>query len=226
MQLRYVSVLLRWAGRDRRAVAAQSDANTEARDIPAPPSQRSAAGPASLAEFYDAHAARAYGLAIRILCGDRGMAEDIVIETFVAVWKSRPPPGEGETADLEPALLRQVRKRCIEILRGRQDGGYWAGAGDLSPYGASIVARDGDTPTPAAIREHLAALPLDQHEAIERAFYQGQRSEQIAKEMGTSKESVHWAMRRGLRTLADGLSSARTPASLAESFEGRKRSAL
>lgn len=225
MQLRYVTVLLRWAGRDRRAVGAQPEAHREERAIRTRASRYSAVGPTSLDEFYDVHAARAYGLALRILCGDRATAEDVVAEAFIAVWPRRPVAGDGETAHLQLVLLWHVRELCIDVLRERQPVVRRPGVGERSSCRTQLPTRDGDAPTSKAMREHVAALSLDQREAIERALYEGQRSEQIAEDMGTSKASVHGAMRRGLRTLAEGLSSARTPATPPLSSEVRKRSA-
>ena len=224
MQIRAVSRITRRAKRDGRFACAQGDMFLEARQVRAQPSQRSATGLDSLDEFYDAYAARLYGLALRVLHGDLETAEDIVVEALVVVWQSRPAAEEGETADLELVLLRQVRERCIDVLRGRQDVGYGPGAGAISRRCTTPATGDGATPTSAAICEELAALSLDQRQAIERAFYQGQTSEQIAKEMGISKGAIHRAMRSGLRTLADHLSIVRTPASLAAKLGGRKRS--
>lgn len=94
---------------------------TASREIRALPSQRSATGLDSLVEFYDTYVARAYGLALRVLRGDRVMAEHIVIETFVTVWQSESREGEGETPDLECMLLRRIRQRCLDAVRGRQE---------------------------------------------------------------------------------------------------------
>lgn len=223
MRIRPWSGVTRWSERDRRTADAQPETIRDSRDIRAQAAQRSA-GLDSLDEFYDAYAAPAYGLALRVLHGDQRTAEDIVVETFVAVWQSQPAAAEGETADLERVLRRKVRERCLDVLRGRQDAVCTTGARALSARCTTLVQRDLATPTSAAIREQLAALSLDQREVIERAFYQGQRSEQIAEEIGISKEAVHQAMRRGLRTLVDRLSYARPPTILAASSGVRKRS--
>lgn len=221
MQIRLLSDVTRWAERDRRTASSQPETIRETRDVRAQSAQRSAAALDSVDEFCDSYAARAYGLALRVLRGDRGTAEDIVVETFVAVWQSQ--RAAGETVDLEPVLLRQVRERCIDVLRGRQDAVRRAGAGTFSPRCTTLATRSGGPPTSAAIREQLAALSLEQREVIERAFYQGQRSEQSADEMGISRDAVHRAMRSGLRTLVDRLSYVRTPAILAAASGVRKR---
>ena len=198
--------ITRWLVFGRRIAGAETAMIGEARQVSAPASPHAAVGPDSLDAFYDACAARAYGLALRVLNGDRGTAEDIVAETFVAVRQSRPVGQEGEMADLEHALLRHVRKRCLDVLRGRQDAGGSEAVTCLSPGSHVRPTRGGAAPTSAAIREQVTALSLDQRQTIERAFYQGQTSAQIAKEMGISKGAVQRAMRSGLRTLADRLS--------------------
>lgn len=223
MQLRPLSGVTRWAGRDRRAADAKGETIREARDGRAQAAQRSAGDLDPLDAFYDAYAARAYSLALRVLGGDGVTAEGIVVEAFVAVWQSQAAAEEGETAALELVLLHQVRERSIGVLNSRQDTVCRPSTGAFSPDPTTFGTRTGATPTSAAIREQLAALSLDQREFIERAFYQGQRSQWIAEEGGISKDSVHRAMRSGLRTLVDRLSYVENSVTRADPSGGSKR---
>lgn len=200
-QIRGANKLVRWAGRDRRSAAVHAEAVVS---LQAATSEEPVAGPGSLQHFYGVCAARAYGLAMSLLAGNRVMAEDIVVETFAAVWQSGSCNGEGEGTDPERLLLRHIRERCLEVMRAQPDA--------VSAVRTSVLSPNSDI---LATRER-SALSHVQRVSIERAFFQGRTSSWIADEMGIPTSLVHRAMRTGLRALAEGRSSTlaeATPAS-------------
>lgn len=80
----------------------------------------------SVDQFYRAYAARAYGLAVGLLPRDRITAEEIVVETFVLMWRTEPLP--QPCGDTERLLLRRVRERCLAARRSRETARSPAGA--------------------------------------------------------------------------------------------------
>lgn len=210
MHLRSLRQLTPRSALDRRSAGAETETIIETRESGRRASPRSAARLDTLDEFYDAYAARAYGLALRVLGGDQAKAEDIVVETFAAVRQSKSRTAEGETTDLECLLLRQIRKRCLDTLRGRQGVLDGEEANGLPTRSDALVTRNGAVPTSQTVRDALDGLSLDQRVCIERALFQGQTSTEIAGETGISKVAVHHAMRSGLRLLRNQLSANRT----------------
>ena len=68
-----------------------------------------------LIELYDRYSARVYGLGLRLL-GDRGMAEELVQDTFVRLWRSadRFDAGRGSVRTF---LFAIARRAAVDLLR-------------------------------------------------------------------------------------------------------------
>lgn len=201
VQIRGAKKLARWAGRDHRSADPYADAVGGPQEAT---SDEHVADAGSLQHSYGACAARAYGVAVRLLDSDQVMAADIVVETFATVWQSGSGSGEGDRTDRERLLLWRIRERCIEVMHAHPGADSTVETLDLSPSSAILAMRE------RAVLSHV------QRVSIERAFFQGRTSSQIADEMGIPKSLVHRAMRTGLQALAEGHSSTRaeaTPAS-------------
>ena len=69
----------------------------------------------ALAELYDRYGRAVYGLILRIV-KDRGIAEDLVQETFLRVW-NRVGGFDSERGAAGPWLLAVARNRTIDYLR-------------------------------------------------------------------------------------------------------------
>ena len=157
---------------------------------------------AALGRFYDRHAAGALGLACRMV-GDRRTAEEVVQDTFVAVWRraSTFSPARGEPRSW---LLGIVHHRAVDRLRGRAAAAATAEL-DLD---AAVDLSDGvdgwrevDTLlTREAIGHGLARLPAEQRLAVELAFFGGLTHVEVAERLrlpiGTVKGRVRLALRR------------------------------
>lgn len=63
-----------------------------------------------------AHKDRLFALAVH-LTGDRAEAEDVVQESFIKLWRQRPPPEEGSVL---PWLLTVARNASLDRLRKRR----------------------------------------------------------------------------------------------------------
>jgi RNA polymerase sigma-70 factor (ECF subfamily) len=147
-------------------------------------------------------------VALRIL-SDRGAAEDVVQESFLAVWRrgSTFQPGRGS---LRSWICTIVRNRAIDRLRGDRHRTRL----DSPIEGESIEPTVSDPWAAVAVelsaeevRKALAELPAEQRQTIELAYYGGFSQSEIATKMevplGTVKGRVRIALDKLRASLAD-----------------------
>jgi RNA polymerase sigma-70 factor, ECF subfamily len=158
--------------------------------------------------LYDRYAGVSYSLALRIV-GDRGSAEEVVQDTFVAVWQ-RAETYNAEYGKLYSWLLRITRNRARDELRRRRPA---AAAQGFSPRPPEEV-RD-TAPGPAEVEEDdariaemrsvvsraLEGLPGDQREVLEMAYLQGLSQREISESTGVPLGTVKTRTRLALRKL-------------------------
>ena len=163
----------------------------------------------ALGELYDRHAAQAMAVAFRVV-GDRSAAEDIVHDSFVAVWQriDRFDPNRGS---LRAWLLTVVRNRAVDRLRGTRPTMTVGDADEQSllrtspnPTWETAAARL----TALEIRGVLETLPPEQREAIELAYFGGRTYREIATLTGVPEGTASGRLRLGLAKLRDGLQDA------------------
>ncbi len=160
-----------------------------------------------LTDLYDRHSAGIFGLALRIT-NDRSMAEDVVQEAFVSVWKNAarfdPARGSGRTWILAITHHRAIdavrRRRGLVMSLDGEDGlPVWAPAGpDVWPEVSQRLDR-------AAVQLALAALPEVQRRSIELAYFGGLTQEEIAVATGAPLGTVKSRVRLGLLRLRKSL---------------------
>lgn len=151
--------------------------------------------------LYDRLAPRAFGIALRVLNGDRERAHDATQEGFLSLWRSRAyyRPGRGP---VQAWAFGIVRNRAIDTLRrnGRHDEHrsnsehsleFLAAPGDLE---ASVI---GATDS-GALRPLLAQLPEEQREVIVLAYYGELSHTEIARHLTLPVGTVKGRMRLGL----------------------------
>jgi RNA polymerase sigma-70 factor (ECF subfamily) len=144
----------------------------------------------ALGELYDRYAGIAMAVAVRTL-QDRATAEDVVHDAFVAVWEKidRFDPGRGS---LRSWLLTIVRNRAIDrIRRTTTPNPTWEAA-------AESLDRD-------AIAAAVAALPVEQREAVELAYFGGNTYRQVAELTGVSPGTAASRLRLALARLRASL---------------------
>jgi RNA polymerase sigma-70 factor, ECF subfamily len=155
---------------------------------------------ADLERLYDAHHRQAIGLAYRLL-GDLGDAEEVVQEAFLSAWRSGHTydPARGST---QTWILAMVRNRAIDVMRARKRR-------PVQPFAEGADPPDAiDVPTQAAIavdavaaRQALEALPPEQKQAIELAYFSGLSHSEIASELAAPIGTVKGRIRLGLDRL-------------------------
>jgi RNA polymerase sigma-70 factor, ECF subfamily len=164
----------------------------------------------ALADLYDATSRAVYGLLLRILA-DPGAAEEVLLDVYTQAWRQARSYSAERGSPLA-WLTTIARSRAIDRLRrGRHERGrsepLEAVAG-LAAAGATaeedVTARERG----ALVRAALAALPPEQREVIELAYYGGLSHSEIAAERGLPLGTVKTRTRLGLSRLRETLGPA------------------
>ena len=150
--------------------------------------------------IFDRHAAAAFSLAYRI-CGRRAIAEDVVQESFVSLWRSgaRYDPTRGSVRSW---ILGTVHNRAIDSFRKERltsnrnvgDEGLAERMPAAQRTEAEIERRD----DARQVRAALTTLPEEQRRVIELAYFGGFSHTQIAELLGLPAGTVKGRMRLGL----------------------------
>jgi RNA polymerase sigma-70 factor, ECF subfamily len=163
--------------------------------------------------IYDRHADVAFSLAYR-MCGRRAMAEDIVQEAFVSLWRSGARYDRAR-GSVRSWVLGVVHNRAIDVFRrdtvraGKDvsdDEAVQRLAADDSTEGE--VQRRDDA---AQVRGALADLPGEQRQVIELAYFGGFSHAQIAEMLKLPAGTVKGRMRLGLTKLRVSLDDIALP---------------
>jgi RNA polymerase sigma-70 factor (ECF subfamily) len=150
--------------------------------------------------LYDRHADAAFSLAYR-MCAQRALAEDVVQEAFLSLWRSR-ARYDRRRGSVRTWVLGIVHNRAIDALRRRtaRDRGAVSGEGIeqqlVAPQrtDAEFARRE----EAREIRDALEQLPDEQSRVIELAYFGGLTHIQIAAMLDTPVGTVKGRMRLGL----------------------------
>jgi RNA polymerase sigma-70 factor (ECF subfamily) len=165
---------------------------------------------AALGEFYDRFARMAYGLALRIV-RDRSLAEDVVQEAFLSVWRAAGSFDSGRGA-ARSWLLMFVHRRAVDLVRRNRrdrarDDGDRAHAARQNGRSASEAAElDTERRT---VQATLASLSTKQRTMLELAYYGGYTQQEIAARLGLPIGTVKSQTSEALRRLRDRQASTR-----------------
>ncbi len=197
---------------------ARSNDTTERgkRSEPQPPDSELVAAMAAgevgaLEQLYDRYSALVFSVAVRVLA-DRQLAEDVVQEVFLRVWRrpSAYDPGRGRFISW---LMSVTRNRAIDEQRRRsrrmrseerdEHPARDVPSGDRldDPQAAVLFAEER-----RAVREALTRLPPEQRHAIELAYFGGLTQVEIAERTGDPLGTVKTRIRLGMRKLRVSLS--------------------
>ena len=163
---------------------------------------------AALAEIYRRHAGAVFGLARRLLV-EPALAEEIVQEVFLRLWHD-PARFDPERGTMRSFLLTQTHGRAVDALRadvarrGRED----RDARRTASAGPDIEREVWDLTTAEHVRESLAALPTEEREAIELAYWGGYTYREVAVRLDAPEGTVKSRIRTGLRRLRLDLTAA------------------
>ncbi len=178
----------------------------------------------AFAEVYDRYAQPVFGAAVRVL-GDRSAAEEVVQETWLALW-NHAERYDATRGSLVAWLLAIARNRCLDRFRAarRQPTLVTIGASDdeseearldrALAAGDPIGAGDADDDPEAAVtrrwtrgvvRSVVLTLPDDERRVIELAYDDGLSQSEIAAQIGWPLGTVKTRTRRALLRLREAL---------------------
>ena len=161
----------------------------------------------ALAELYDRFGRPAFSLARRI-CADANLAEDVVQEVFLIVWREprRFDPARGSVSSW---LLTLVHHRSVDAVRREatrrkrsvrpsDDGEDWSlppGPGADQAALTAVAA--------GHVRDALTKLPAEQREALALAYFGGYTQREVASLVDVPLGTVKSRMFSGVAKLRD-----------------------
>lgn len=159
-------------------------------------------------ELYDRYGSRLYGIGLRLL-RDRGLAEELVQETFIRLWRSAPrfDARRGSVATFvftiarrtAVDLQRRVSSRPLVELDERELArreGLESGEFDQVVLGLEV-------------REALDALSEEQRVVLELHYHDDLTQQQIAERLGLPLGTVKTRTFYGLKALKSDLEQRR-----------------
>jgi len=162
---------------------------------------------AAFAALYDRYGRRAWSLARRI-CVDDGLAEDVVQEAFLALWRGA-SRYDGARGSVRSWVLGIVHNRAIDALRRTlvhekrraSDEGLDRTVPAEERTEVEAVRND----DARFVRAAMDTLPTDQRRVVELAYFSGYTHTEIAEVIDVPLGTVKGRMRLGLRKLRDEL---------------------
>jgi RNA polymerase sigma-70 factor (ECF subfamily) len=162
---------------------------------------------AAFGRLYDRYAASAFGIARRV-CGDASLAEDVVQEAFLSIWR-RPAAYSPERGKVCSYLFGVVHNKAVDAIRHeeslrRREQAYGgveeeAGAADEVVEGAWLALRG------RQVRDAVARLSAVQREAIELAYFEGLTCTEVSTKLGIPLGTAKTRLRDGMIRLRDQL---------------------
>ena len=165
----------------------------------------------ALEDLYDRYKTMAYSIAYRIT-NDATLAEDVVQDAFLGVWRNAARYVEGR-GSVKTWLLSIVHHRAIDAIRRRRpttelpDVELPPPAALMAPDVWAEVSAGLDSET---VQRALATLSAVQREAIELAYFGGLTQQEICERTGTPLGTVKSRMRLGLLAMRRSLEAGTT----------------
>jgi RNA polymerase sigma-70 factor (ECF subfamily) len=146
-----------------------------------------------LAELYARYGSRLYGLGLRLL-GDPGLAEELVQETFVWLWRSA-GRFDARRGTVRRFVFMLARRQAVDMRRRRAWRGL-AGHDERAPvaddvFESIVLGLDLRDAFDALSPKHAQALRL----ALEDGLTQAQISQRLGVPPGTVRTRVYHALR-------------------------------
>lgn len=157
---------------------------------------------AALGELYDRYSAAAFRLAHRVV-RDRVLAEDVVQDAFLAVWRGA-AHFVPERARAAAWIMTLVHRRAVDLVRREQRR-------RASPLEEGDDDRTVDSTENVVwlrlererVQRALARLPDQQRETLELAYYGGFTQTELAQRLGRPIGTIKSQMFAGLRSLRE-----------------------
>ena len=156
---------------------------------------------AAMGEIFDRYARMVYSVALRVL-DDSSLAEDVMQEIFLQVWKTPEAPIRVQ-GSLGSWLAVVARNRAIDLLRKRRPS---------DPVEEILLAVTTDLASEVArgrmmekVRGVMASLPQEQQRSLKLAYFEGLSHSEIAAKTGDPLGTVKTRIRSALASLRKGI---------------------
>ncbi len=164
----------------------------------------------AMTPLYDSTSRLVYGLVLRIL-GEPPAAEEVLLDVYTQVWRQASSYDETRGAPLA-WMTTIARSRAIDRLRsGMQEQRLKQPleSADTSTATAATSAVDFAVASEMQklVRAALAALPQEQREVIEMAYYGGFSHSEIVLKLGQPLGTIKTRTRLGMMKLREALKS-------------------
>lgn len=162
-------------------------------------------------ELYRRYSGAAYGLAYR-LTGQQMLAQDVVHDAYMALWRA-PEAYDPARGPFRTFFLALVHHRAVDTVRREER------LRRRTERAANLEPLTGEDPAEGVVdeaflgvrrrevREALAALPPEQRQVLDMAYFLGKTQVQIAEELdiplGTVKTRTLAAMRKLRKALEE-----------------------
>lgn len=133
------------------------------------------------------------------------LAEEIVQEAFMAVWKD-PAAYDGERGSVKSWLMGMVHHRAVDLVRREEAHRHRAEAAipealeEQADHAEEVVGQIGLPEERRVVRAALADLPAEQRAVLEMMYFDGLSQTRIAEQtgipLGTVKSRTLLGMRR------------------------------
>ncbi|CCG03210.1 RNA polymerase sigma factor, ECF family [Blastococcus saxobsidens DD2] len=167
-------------------------------------------------ELYERFRRPAFALARRILADD-GLAEDVLQDVFLGVWRD-PGAYDGARGSFASWLLAVVHHKAVDAVRREESQRRrQARAEDQAVLDAPVATRDVEDDAwsrvvAEQVRSALSVLPGPQKEALTLAYYGGYTQREVAALTGAPLGTVKTRMLAGMRRLKSELGGLSGPA--------------
>jgi len=155
----------------------------------------------ALGVIYDRYGTLVYRLALKLLASNQE-AEDLTQEIFLAIWQKR--AYDPKRGSLSSFLMTMTRSRAIDRLRSR-------GSNLRFLQRIGLAERDNSFPNPLEqvslqerseqVKAALEALPENQRQVLEMAYYEGLSQSEIASRLQTPLGTIKTRGRQALLKL-------------------------
>ena len=158
----------------------------------------------ALADAYDQYSSFVFGLARRVT-GDPRAAEDVTQEVFIAFWE-RPDAYDAARGSLRTWLATLAHRRAVDHVRREEarrrrtarEAARATTVPNVEESALALVAAE-------RVRAAVYALPPDQRQAIELAYFAGKTYREVGEVLGIPEGTAKSRLRLGLRRIADTL---------------------
>jgi RNA polymerase sigma-70 factor (ECF subfamily) len=164
--------------------------------------QHAARDPRAIESLYDEYGGVAFAFAYRLL-GERGIAEDVVQEAFLNIWRQG-VAYDAARGSARTWVLTIVHHRAIDQIRSMRT----RNRADTEIKDAVPLPSDEDTWATVAqtlererVRQAMARLPPEQRQVVDLVYYGGFTHQEIADQVGVPLGTVKGRLRLALEKL-------------------------